>query len=722
MADELRFDGRVVVVTGAGAGLGRAYALLFGSRGASVVVNDLGGGRHGDGSSTKVADTVVDEIRRAGGKAVANYDNVLDGDKIIQTALDAFGRIDIVINNAGILRDKSFQKMTETDWDLIHDVHLKGAMRVTRAAWPHLKKQGYGRIIMTSSNSGLYGNFGQPNYSAAKMGLVGLASTLALEGVKSNVLTNVIVPTAGSRLTEDIVPPDFFEQLKPEFIAPTVMWLCHEDCSENGSIIESAIGWTGKCRLYRSNGMMLRKNLNDMVTPEDVRNNWDAITSMSGAKAYDSIQEVTGEIMTTLENLKSASSSVSNKELVLHTNYTIRDSILYALGVGATRREPSDMQYLYENHENFSLVPTFYVTFGPIGCMTSSLLQDGLPDLQLDPTRILHGEQYLEIHKPMPTEAKVESRFTIQDVMDKGKGAVILVKYETFDVETGEKLATNQMSAFAVGAGGFGGPRNSPHVIPCIDAPKKKPCASVTQKTNSDQAALYRLSGDYNPLHMDDNMAIMSGYKEPILHGLCSLGFSARHVLQTFADGNPNALKALKVRFAAPVKPGETLRTDMWRNGNRIHFQTTVLENNSNVITGAYMDLHEAKSPASMSRNLCSTQNCESDGVFGQMADYCKSHPEQVKKINGVFHYIITQNGKPVSEWTLDLKKGVVCRGKPEGKIDTTLTIDDKDMVLMALGKINPQLAFMKGKLKIKGNIMLTQKLKSLIDANKPKL
>ncbi|KAJ8684258.1 hypothetical protein QAD02_020050 [Eretmocerus hayati] len=721
VTNNLRFDGRVVIVTGAGAGLGRAYALLFGSRGASVVVNDLGGSRHGDGSSTKVADTVVEEIRRAGGKAVANYDNVLDGDKIVKTAIDAFGRVDIVINNAGILRDKSFVKMSDKDWDLIHDVHLKGSMRTTKAAWPYFREQKFGRVILTSSNSGLYGNFGQANYSAAKMGLVGLANTLAIEGVKNNIHTNVIVPTAGSRLTEDIVPPDFFEHLKPEFIAPVVAWLCHDDCMENGSIIESAIGWAGKCHIVRSDGFMLRKNVNDLVSPEAVRDNWSSVTNMQNAKRYGSIQEVTGEIMTTLEALKSRESS-SQKEMILHTKYNFRDAILYALGVGATRQEPRDIRYLYENHDDFSLLPTYYVTFGPMGCMSTNLLQDGVPGMQLDLSRILHGEQYLEIHKKLPAEGSVESRFKVLEVLDKGKGALIVVQYETYDVATGDKLATSQMAAFAVGSGGFGGPRNSSHAVPCIDPPTRKPCASVTQKTSQDQAALYRLSGDYNPLHMDDSFASMAGYSTPILHGLCTLGFSIRHVLQTFADGDSSLFKAMKVRFAKPVLPGQTLRTDMWRNGNRIHFQTTAVENNSNVLTGAYVDLKDIRSSPIRS-NVCSAaKNLESDAVFAQMSDYVKSHPEQVKKINGVFHYVITANGEPQVDWTLDLKKGVVYKGKPEGKVDTTLTIDDKDMIQLALGKMNPQMAFMKGKLKIKGNIMLTQKLKSLIDANKPKL
>jgi 3-hydroxyacyl-CoA dehydrogenase/3a,7a,12a-trihydroxy-5b-cholest-24-enoyl-CoA hydratase len=328
---KLLYNGRVVVVTGAGAGLGRAYALLFASRGASVVVNDLGSSRHGDGSSTKSADTVVQEIRRNGGKAVANYDSVLDGAKIIKTAIDAFGRVDVVVNNAGILRDVSFTKMTDAQWDTIHDVHLKGSMKTTQAAWPYFIKQKYGRVIFTSSNSGVYGNFGQSNYSSAKLGLVGLANTLAIEGEKKNINTNVILPTAGSRLTEDILPPDFFEQLKPELIAPVVFWLCHEDCTENGSIIEAALGWAGKCHLVRSSGCVLRQNLSADVAPENVRENWSKVTDMKSAKRLNSIQEATGELLGVLESMKSGVSS-NQLDHIMRSDYNIRDIILYALG------------------------------------------------------------------------------------------------------------------------------------------------------------------------------------------------------------------------------------------------------------------------------------------------------------------------------------------------------------------------------------------------------
>ncbi|XP_012286538.1 peroxisomal multifunctional enzyme type 2 [Orussus abietinus] len=719
MPEKLRFDDRVVIVTGAGAGLGRAYALLFGSRGAKVVVNDLGSNRHGGGASSNVADTVVAEIRQSGGKAVANYDSVLNGDKIVKTAIDAFGRIDIIVNNAGILRDKSIANMSDDDWDIIHDVHVKGAFKTTRAAWPYFRKQNYGRVIVTASLSGLYGNFGQANYSAAKMALIGLANTLAIEGGKYNINTNVIVPTAGSRLTEDVLPPDFHTLLKPELIAPIVLWLCHDDCKESGSIIEAAMGWAGKYHLVRASGCVLRQNITDSVTPEDVRNNWTTVTDMTDAKHYNSIQEVTAELFNVAERLRNGQQT---PEHIYRHSYTFRDTILYALGVGATLDEPSDICYLYENHENFAVHPMFYTTDGPVGAMATNMLHNVIPKIELDPTMAVHGEQYLEVHNQIPTDATVETRFTVQDVMDKGKGAIILLHCETYDLKSGNKLTTGQMSIYVNGAGGFGGPRTSKYVIPPIDPPKSKPEKSVTQKTSVNQAAWFRLNGDINPLHIDPIIAHLSGFKKPILHGLSSLGFAVRHILQAYANGNPNLFKSIKVRFSKPVYPGQTLRTDMWRNENRIHFQTIVTENNSAVITGGYADLKAIEIQHIVPNPQSAKVSLESDAVFAVMSDYVKSNQDEVKKINGVFHYIITSNGEPKS-WTLDLKKAEIYEGKPKsGTPDTTLTVDDKHMVEIALGKLNPQVAFMQGKLKIKGNIMLTQKLKTLIDANKSKL
>lgn len=228
MDKQLRFDGKVAIVTGAGAGLGRDYALLLASRGAKVVVNDLGASFKGEGANSRAADVVVEEIKKRGGVAVANYDSVEFGDKIVKTAVDAFGTVDIVVNNAGILRDVSFQKMTEQDWDLIMKVHLKGTFSVTRAAWNIMREKGYGRIINTSSSAGIFGAFGQANYAAAKLGLHGFTQSLAKEGDKRNIKVNTIAPLAGTRMTETVMPKELVEALKPEYVAPLVALLAHD--------------------------------------------------------------------------------------------------------------------------------------------------------------------------------------------------------------------------------------------------------------------------------------------------------------------------------------------------------------------------------------------------------------------------------------------------------------------------------------------------------------
>eukprot|EP01130_Rhizamoeba_saxonica_P002411 TRINITY_DN12213_c0_g1_i1.p1 TRINITY_DN12213_c0_g1~~TRINITY_DN12213_c0_g1_i1.p1 ORF type:complete len:421 (-),score=128.70 TRINITY_DN12213_c0_g1_i1:35-1297(-) len=286
---ELSFEGRVVIVTGAGGGLGRVYSLWFAERGAKVVVNDLGGSFKGDGSSSKAADVVVQEIRKAGGIAVPNYDSVEFGDKIVKTAIDNFGRIDVVINNAGILRDVSFAKMTDKDWDLVQLVHVKGAYSVTKAAWPYMREQGYGRVIMTTSAAGIYGNFGQANYSAAKLAQLGLANTLSIEGNSKNIKVNTIAPVAGSRMTETVLPQHLVDSMKPEFIAPLVLYLCHEDTTETGGLFEISSGWVTKLRWQRTVGHAFP--IDTPLYPEDIRDKFEKICDFTEYTIPQSIQE-----------------------------------------------------------------------------------------------------------------------------------------------------------------------------------------------------------------------------------------------------------------------------------------------------------------------------------------------------------------------------------------------------------------------------------------------
>lgn len=277
----IRFDNRVAIVTGAGGGLGRSHALALAARGAKVVVNDLGGAVDGSGSSAGAAQRVVDEIKALGGEAVADTNSVSSpetAEALVKTAIDTYGKLDIVINNAGILRDKSFAKGELADFKLVIEVHLMGSVYVTKAAWPHLQANNYGRIVMTSSASGLYGNFGQANYGSAKMGLVGLMNTLKLEGQKNDIRVNTIAPVAATRMTENLLPPAVLETLKPELVTSGVLHLVQEN-SPNGVILEAGAGYYSVVQVVEGTGAKLGAE----ATAEDVAAAWDKISDMSQA-------------------------------------------------------------------------------------------------------------------------------------------------------------------------------------------------------------------------------------------------------------------------------------------------------------------------------------------------------------------------------------------------------------------------------------------------------
>ena len=276
MTEALGFDGKVAIITGSGGGLGRQHALLMASRGALIVVNDLGGAVDGTGSDKGAAERVVDEITANGGEAVANTDSVATpegGASMVQAALDTFGRVDIIINNAGILRDKSFHNMTPDLWGPVLDVHLNGAYHVTNAAWPHMREQGYGRVVSTASGAGIFGNFGQANYGAAKMGLVGFSRVLAVEGAKYNIKANVIAPVAKTRMTEDLLGP-LGDKLEPRFVSPVVTYLAHESCEPTGRIFSVAGGRVAEIFIGEGPGFT-----DPDLSPESIAANWDAVTN-----------------------------------------------------------------------------------------------------------------------------------------------------------------------------------------------------------------------------------------------------------------------------------------------------------------------------------------------------------------------------------------------------------------------------------------------------------
>jgi NAD(P)-dependent dehydrogenase (short-subunit alcohol dehydrogenase family) len=278
----LDFTGKVAIVTGAGGGLGRAHALELAKRGAKVVVNDLGGAMDGSGGSSKAADAVVAEIKAAGGQAISNGSSVSDRkgvDNLVKQTMEAFGRIDILINNAGILRDKSFKKMELDDFQIIIDVHLMGSVYCTKAVWPIMSEQGYGRIVMTTSPSGLYGNFGQANYGAAKLGVVGFMNTLSIEGAKGNIRINAIAPVAATRMTENLLPQQMLEKLGPELVTPGVVYLCSEDAPSN-TILQAMGGRFSIAAVCENPGV----DLSATCTVEKVAENWASISDTSKLK------------------------------------------------------------------------------------------------------------------------------------------------------------------------------------------------------------------------------------------------------------------------------------------------------------------------------------------------------------------------------------------------------------------------------------------------------
>uniref|UniRef100_A0A8C8YRV0 Hydroxysteroid 17-beta dehydrogenase 4 n=1 Tax=Prolemur simus TaxID=1328070 RepID=A0A8C8YRV0_PROSS len=393
-------------------------------------------------------------------------------------------------------------------------------------------------------------------------------------------------------------------------------------------------------------------------------------------------------------------------------SYTELETIMYALGVGASIKNPKDLKFIYEGSSDFSCLPTFGVILGQKSIMNGGLAD--IPGLSINLAKVLHGEQYLELYKPLPRAGKLKCEAVVADVLDKGSGVVILM--DVYSYSGKELICYNQFSVFLVGSGGFGGKRTSDKAKVAVAVPNRPPDAVLTDTTSLNQAALYRLSGDWNPLHVDPNFASLAGFNKPILHGLCTFGFSARHVLQQFADNDVSRFKAIKVRFAKPVYPGQTVQTEMWKEGNRIHFQTKVQETGDIVISNAYVDLAptsdiSAKTPSEggeLQSTLVFTE------ISRRLTDIGR---EVVKKVNAVFEWHITKGGNIATKWTIDLKNdsGKVYQGPAKGSADTTIILSDEDFMEVVRGNLDPQKAFFSGRLKARGNIMLSQKLQKLL-------
>lgn len=736
---QLDLKGQVAVVTGAGNGLGRAYALLFAKLGARVVVNDVS-----DPSK------VVQEITEAGGQAVGDKHSVdTDGHAIIQSAIDAFGAIHILVNNAGILRDKSFIGMTDDQWAQVQAVHVKGTYACTRAAWPHFYKQKYGRIINTSSASGLYGNFGQVNYATAKLEILGFSQTLALEGSKYNIKVNTIAPNAGTAMTRTIMPEELVQAFKPEYVAPLVALLAHEQVPSSGHVFEVGSGFIARVRLQRSGGYAFPIR-DGVCTPEQIRDKFSAIDTFDSRATHPtSSAEAIGPI---LENAQGGSGSAepgsgagsatggpgstdalskaqAKKYAPISYTVTERDVILYNLGIGAKR---TDLRWVFEGDTGFEALPSFGV-IPQFPAQMQIAYSDFLPNF--NPMMILHGEQYLEIARyPLPTSGRLESSVRVLDVLDKGKAASVIAETQTRN-EKGELVFRNESTIFVRKAGGFGGHSKGADRGDATAAnapPSRAPDRVVEEITSPDQAAIYRLSGDYNPLHIDPSWKL---FDEPILHGLCTFGISCKHIYTTYGR-----IKNVKVRFASHVFPKETLRTEMWQVApDRIVFQTRVVERDSVVISAAAARLwkDEEKGGTSLPSSPSSSEATVNVPGFGTSAIMTEAaamfaalpadeKARKLKKAFGVFQFDVRNAEGKTQSWTVEAKReGRVMLGpvKAPMRADCTLIIDDDKLVAIATGKGNPQKMYMQGQYKVRGNLMKSQVIPQLLAGSpKPKM
>jgi len=730
---KLRFDGRVAIVTGAGGGLGRSHALLLGSLGAKVVVNDLGGAATGGGKSSAAADKVVEEIKALGGEAVANYDSVEHGESIVKTALDAFGTVDIVINNAGILRDVSFAKMTQADWDLILKVHLTGSMSVSHAAWPIMREKGYGRIIMTTSAAGIYGNFGQANYCAAKLGIAGLANCLAEEGRGKNIFVNTIAPIAASRLTETVMPPELLKHLNPEAVSPLVAWLSHESCQETKGLFEVGAGYIAKLRWERAQGNVFA--LGKKFSIDDVASRWSKITDFTDAEHPTSVNESFMPILNNINNPSLGGNEfidldvASKAKLELESSYDENDLALYALSVGAARdpMDKDELKFVYELGSNFQALPTFGV-MPQIGAMLKAAKEGkfALPGMNFGFDRLLHGEQLTEIRRPLPRNAKLKHIFKFKEAFDKDPNAVVTFAISTVD-ENGDEIAYNEMTSFVKGAGGWGGDRG-----PSADInvpPDRAPDAVIEEKTDANQTLLYRLCGDWNPLHADPAFAKAFGYDRPILHGLCTYGYAGRHVIKAFCNNDGRLMKSIKVRFAKSVFPGETLVTKMWKESDdRIILETRVKERDEVVLKNAAVELYrevpkveaKPKAAAPAETTAAADTSVTLEDVFSAIASYVAATPALVDKAKTSFQFNFTN---PDKSFFIDLKSAPGSAGAGSiDKADVTLELDTKHVQTLFGGDLAAvQKLYFGGELKIGGNVMASNKL-SVLQGMDPKL
>lgn len=548
-------DGKVVLVTGAGNGIGRAHALALAAAGARVVVNDLGGARDGQGASAGPAQAVVDEIRARGGEAVPSADSVTDPEgpaRMVALATSTWGRLDAVINNAGILRDRTFAKLSEADWRLVVDVHLHGSAAVIRAALPALSVRG-GTIVNTSSVSGLVGNFGQSNYAAAKAGIYALTRVLALELARAGITVNALAPVAKTRMTEDIDRVD--AAWTPEHVASVAVWLCSDLAR---GVTGKVLGVSGP-RLYAYEmrvGQGVTKPDGGVWAPEEISARLDDILQVDAprgprwpvGKVYDG-----GNMVAWPDHARE-----------------------YAAATG-------DTSPAYAGDDAIC-PPMFHVRlFKPL---LFAVATD--PALGLDMLRLVHGEHDATFHRPIRPGERVRLSARLESVEEKSTGLLVVSRLHA---HVGEELAVEARTAYFIRAAEPpSAPRQPAEKAPPPEPPP--PTFAVPLPIAADQSVRYaQASLDDNPIHLDPEVAARAGLPGVILQGLCTMAMTGAAVVREAAGGDARRLRRLAVRFARPVLNGTTLEVRGWDAGGGRWTVETRDATGRPVLTGAFAEI-----------------------------------------------------------------------------------------------------------------------------------
>lgn len=570
---------RVVLITGAGAGLGRDYALWFAKYGAKVVVNDF-----------KDPNNVVAEIKKAGGEAHPDkHDVARDSKAIIDNVINKYGKIDILVNNAGILRDRSFAKMSDDEWNLVQQVHLMGTFNLTRLAWPHFIEQNYGRVVNITSTSGIYGNFGQANYASSKAAILGFSRTIAIEGAKFGIKVNVVAPHAETAMTLTIFNELDRNLYHPDQVAPLLVYLSSEGVPVTGELFEAGGGWIGNTRWQRAKGAVSK---DEHTTAEFVRDHVQDITDFStGTENPKSTTESSMAILSAVggdddddddeddEDEEDEDDEEDEAGSDIYT-YSDKEVILYNIAVGAKSNE---LKYVYENDSDFQVISSF----GHLPLFNSGRKAYSFTKYlkNFNPMFLLHGEHYLKVNKfPIPLEGELKSEFSPISIVPKGNNTVVVQGMKSYDAKTNELVFTNEATYFIRNCKGDSQKfvERSSFATDSFTAPSSKPDFVHDVKVDESQASLYRLTGDRNPLHIDPQFAKGAKFDRPILHGMCSLGMSAKVLQDKFG-----AFEEIKVRFTGVVFPGETLRVSAWKQGDVVIFQSHVVERNALAINNA---------------------------------------------------------------------------------------------------------------------------------------